>query len=528
MIAGLLPDPQSFLRGRQNTAITPDVIVLGGPVVTLLLPAPRISPRMDLIITQEGRITRVVELDEQVQRIAEIEPRTSTEDLTEVGELLQLYDFNAVVEYLNSCIDAFHNKEEFLHTQDGYSKLMPWVKATADELGVAVGSFYKRLNTGEVIDRFSVTLLQGQWHLTQEQIVKGAARLSYILVAIRRGVHFEDMKEPFLNWKFDAYVEFMTGVKPKTKEEKEAAKAAKRNYEKENPPVITPTDQEREIVSILKKGLDAKPVGLNDLSHKPYLEKAQQAYRRELTDIAYEKRDPEFYRAGRICTDVKKIHVLADFKLMFKKHLAKESKNWLVCYVLSAHLNDDPALIDQREEAGYKCTRDYLAQEVGVHFDIDEGIKIGQNYLANEELALGHLGNIDSEIKLKMLYNLDSAIELQGDRPDLFDRFFRPETELPDWIAFATHRDYEKYLLERKMSQAKIKLARKIIFEYNQAKKGAPPSSTKAQLAGDIVVIFPIVREEEKSFLDRCIRDPEYLRKYVEKYTWYKENGLLP
>ena len=494
-----------------------------------LLPAPKISPRTDLTVTPEGRILRVVTLDAPVQTIEELEPRASTEDLAEVRELLHLYDFNATVEYLNSCLDAYHNKEQFLHTQDGYSKLMPWVKATAKELGVLIGSYYKRLNTGEIIDRFMVTLLQGQWHLTQEQIVKGAARLSYILAGIRRGVHFEDMKEPFLNWKFDVYVEFMTGIKPKTKEEKEAAKATKKDTEKDNPPVITPTDQEREIVSMLKKGLDVKPIALNDLSHKTYLEKAQFAYRRELTDVAYEKRNPMLYRTGRICTDIKAIHVLADFKFMFKKHLAAETKNWLVCYVLSAHLNDDQALIDQREKAGYKSTRDYLALEIGVHFDIDEGIKIGQNYLEHEEFALSHLGNIDSEVKLKMIYYLDDALVLQGDRPDLFDRFFRPETELPDWVAFATYRDYEKYLSEKKMSQAKIKLARKIIFEFNEVKNRTDvPWRKKGALEGNIAVIFPIVRDEEKSFLDRCVRDPEYLREYIEKYEWYKQNGLLP
>ena len=528
IIAGLLPDPESFRRGRRNNVELPEVIALEGPGETRQLPAPAISPRMDLSITTEGRITRIAELSEQVKHIAEIEPRVTTDDLSEVRELLHLYDFNAAVEYLNSCLDAYHNKEQFLHTQDGYAKLMPWVKATAKELGVPVCGYYKRTNTGEAVSRFRVTLLEGQWHLTVDQIVKGAARLSYILVAIRRGVPFEDMREPFINWKFDAYVEFMTGIKPKTREEKEAALVAKKDAEKENPQVLTPTDQEREIVSVLKKGLDAKPIGLNDQSHVPFLQKAQLAYRRELTDIAYEKRDPEFYGAGKICKDIKAIHVLADCKFMFKKHLAAETKDLLVCDVLSAHLNDDPALVVQREKAGYKCTRDYLAQEIGVHFDIDEGIKIGQNYLANEELVLSHLGNIDSEIKLKMLYFLDSAIELQGDRHDLFDRFFRPETEPADWVAFATHRDYEKYLAEKKMSQAKIKKARMIIFEYNEAKKGGSPSSKRPPLAGDEMVIFSIVREEEKSFLDRCLRDPAYLNSYVQKYAWYRDHGYLP
>jgi hypothetical protein len=42
------------------------------------------------------------------------------------------------------------------------------------------------------------------------------------------------------------------------------------------------------------------------------------------------------------------------------------------------------------------------------------------------------------------------------------------------------------------------------------------------------VAIFPIVREEEKSFLDRCLRDPAYLNSYVQKYAWYRDHGLLP
>jgi hypothetical protein len=40
--------------------------------------------------------------------------------------------------------------------------------------------------------------------------------------------------------------------------------------------------------------------------------------------------------------------------------------------------------------------------------------------------------------------------------------------------------------------------------------------------------IFPIVLDEEKSFLDRCLRDLDYLNKYVQKYAWYRDNGYLP
>ena len=78
------------------------------------------------------------------------------------------------------------------------------------------------------------------------------------------------------------------------------------------------------------------------------------------------------------------------------------------------------------------------------------------------------------------------------------------------------------------MSQAKIKRARPTIFEYNQAKKRALPPQTKAQLAGNMVVIFPIVREEEKTFLDRCVRDPEYPRKYYVIIMFLNIHGAQP
>jgi hypothetical protein len=97
------------------------------------------------------------------------------------------------------------------------------------------------------------------------------------------------------------------------------------------------------------------------------------------------------------------------------------------------------------------------------------------------------------------------------------------------WKAFATHRDYEQYLSEKRMSPAKVKEARRIIFDYHEAKKKADALERKqVGIAGDQMHIFPIVLDEGKSFLDRYVKDPEYLNKYVQKYAWFKENGLLP
>jgi hypothetical protein len=518
-------------RPEGERAEPPRVINLlpKAPVVPLL-PAPRISPRSDLEVTAEGRILRKVRLEEEELRsVLELEEGIDTKDLGEAAELLRTHDDAYYQEYLNSCMDAFHMKDQYLYGQDGYKNLTSFIKASAAELGVSVGDFYKRVASGEVLERFMVIVLMGQWGLTEDKIIRKAPRLSYILTAYYRHIPFEAMKEPFLNGSFEDYVAFMTGRKPKTQEEKDATKAAKYEEHKATPPILTPTEAEREIVSIIRKGLDAKPVGFNDLSHVPYLKKAQLAYRRELTDIAYEKRDPEFYKTERVCTDVKAIHTLADAKFMFKHHLAKGVPSRLICYCLSAQINDVPELVAQREALGYKDTHDYLVKEIGVAFDTFRAIKSGRNYLKHEETVLRLLGNINSEIKLGMLYSLDCAIDNHGDHPELIERFLRPETPLADWEAFATHRDYEKYLAKNRMSPAKVKEARRIIFDYHEAKKKPLPFWRKPEvIGGDKIAIFSVVLEEEKSFLDRCLWDLEYLRKYVEKYAWYKENGLLP
>jgi hypothetical protein len=525
----LLPAPKA---APKKVCETPRIIPMPPPAnpIVALLSAPRISPRADLITTAEGRILRRVHLEEEEARsVLEIEEGIGTKDLGEAAELLRSHDDAYYREYLNSCMDAFRMKDQYLYGQDGYENMTSFIKASATELGVSIGDFYRRVATGEVIDRFMRIELMGQWGITEEEIVRKAPRLSYILTAYYRHIPFEAMKEPFLNWPFEGYVAFMVGRKPKTLEERDASKAAKYEEQKAPPPILTPTEAEREIVSIIRKGLDAKPVGLNDLSHVQYLQKAQRAFRRELTDIAYEKKDPLFYKTERVCTEVSAIHTLADAKFMFMKHMAKGVPNRLICYCLSAQINDVPELVAQREALGYKNTHDYLVRELGVVFDTYRAIKIGQNYLKHEETVLRLLGNITSEIKLGMLFSLDCAIDNHGDHPELIERFLRPETPLADWEAFAAHCDYEKYLAKNRMSPAKIKEARRIIFDYHEAKKKALPFWRKPEvIGGDKIAIFSVVLEEEKSFLDRCLWDLEYLRKYVEKYAWYKDNGLIP
>ena len=486
-------------------------------------------PVPGLLTTSDGRIGPELLLEEsEVRRLVELEEELYTKDLKVAEERLLEHDWEYNRWYLNSCLDAYRTKSRGLYLQDSGMKLPTWIKVSALEQGVSVGDFYKRLATGEVIDRFMVTTIQGQWGLTKDQIVERAARLSYILAAFYRHVEFKDMKVPFLEWPFDKYVAFMTGRKPKTTAERDADKAAKYEKEQANPPVLAATDPEKEIVGLIKKGLEVKVLGLSDSSHVQYLEKAQLAYRRELSDMKLRKLQPEYYGTGRLCEDLTTIHTLTDAKFLFRQHMAEGIPHKLIRNCLCARIEDDPELAAQRMALGHKTAHTYLLQELKVDFDPCRAIEIGRTYLRNEDTILRLMGNIDTEVKLSKLLNFEKAIENHGDRPDLIARYLGPDVSVADWDAFALHRDYEKYLSEKRMTQAKIKEARRILFEYHARKLPPTPRERQAGIVGESVHVFAIVLEEEKSFLDRCLRDPAYLNSYVQKYAWYRDHGYLP
>jgi hypothetical protein len=486
-------------------------------------------PMPGLVTTSDGRIGPEILIEEAAPRpLVELEKELYTKELKIADGRLLEHDWEYNRQYLNSCFDAYQTKSEGLHLQDSGMNLATWIKVSALELGVSEGDFYKRLATGEVIHRFMVTTILGQWRLTLDQIVERAARLSYILTGYYRHVEFEDMKVPFIEWPFDKYVAFMTGRKPKTTAERDAEKAAKYKNDRANPPVITPTDPEKEIVSLIKKGLGVKVVGLSDSSHVQYLEKAQQAYRRELSDMKLRNLKPVYYGTDSICKDLTTIHTLTDAKFLFRQHMAEGIPHKLIRDCISARIEDAPELATQRMALGHKTAHTYLLQELKVDFDPCRAITIGRIYLRNEDTILRLMGNIDSEVKLSKLLNFEKAIENHGDQLELIARYLGPDVTVADWDAFALRKDYEKYLSEKRMTPAKIKEAKRILFEYHARKLPPTPREREAGIAGESVHVFAIVLEEEKSFLDRCLRDPAYLNSYVQKYAWYRDHGYLP
>jgi hypothetical protein len=514
---------------------TPEVIQLPPrPCTERLAMEEQVPPKMTvpvpgLMTTSDGRIGPELILEEsEARRLVELEEDLYTKDLKVAEERLLEHDWEYNRWYLNSSLDAYRTKSRGLYLQDSGMKLATWIKISALELGISAGDFYKRLATGEAIDRFMVTTILGQWGLTLDQIVERAARLSYILTAFYRHVEFKDMKGPFLEWPFDKYVAFMTGRKLKSTAERDAERAAKYEKEQANPPVLTATDPEKEIVSLIKKGLDVKILGLSDPSHVQYLEKAQLAYRRELSDMKLRNLKPVYYGTGSICKDLTTIHTLTDAKFLFRQHMAEGIPHKLIRNCLCARIEDDPELVAQRMALDYKTAHAYLLQELKVDFNPCRAITIGRIYLRNEDTILRLMGNIDSEVKLSKLLNFEKAIENHGDQPELIVRFLGPDVSVADWDAFALHRDYEQYLSEKRMTQAKIKEARRILFEYHARKLPPTQREREAGIVGESVHVFAIVLEEEKSFLDRCLRDPAYLNSYVQKYAWYRDHGYLP
>ncbi len=514
---------------------TPEVICIPpGAYAERLALEEHVPPKMTvpvpgLMTTSDGRIGPELRIEEgEARPLVELEEDLYTKDLKVAEERLLAHDWEYNRWYLNSSLDAYRTKCRGLYLQDSGMKLPTWIKVSALELGVSTGDFYKRLSTGEVIDRFMVTTIQGQWGLTKDQVVERAARLSYILTAFYRHIKFKDMKVPFLELPFDQYVAFMTGRKPKTTAERDAEKAAKYEKDQAKPPVLTATDPEKEIVGLIKKGLDVKVLGLNDSSHVQYLEKAQLAYRRELSDIKLRNLKPVYYGTDSICNDLTTLHTLTDAKLLFRQHMAEGVPHKLIRNCICARIEDDPGLAAQRTALGYKTAHTYLIQELKVDFDTCRAITIGRIYLRNENIILRLMGNIDSEVKLSKLLNFEKAIENHGDQLELIARYLSPDVTVADWDAFALYKDYEKYLSEKRMTRAKIKEAKRILFEYHTRKLPPTLREREAGIVGESVHIFPIVLEEEKSFLDRCLRDPVYLNIYVQKYVWYRDHGYLP
>jgi hypothetical protein len=379
----------------------------------------------------------------------------------------------------------------------------------------------------DALDRYLITTFVSTWHLTMDDVAQRLTQLSYFMTGIYRHMSLDELKEPFINMKPVPFVSLVTGRKIPTPEEAEAKKAARHQPRKGEPPVETTTDIENKIVETVRLGLDVCIVGLRDINDGPYIEKALLANRRKEADAAFSARTPDFINKGNECKDFLNIRTLEDAKYLLLYHQGEGIPHRLVCAAVCARLEEEPVLVAQWKALGYEKVHEYLIKELGVTFDTYRYCQIGRNYLKYEATILQHTA-IATEIQFSKVYNFAQAIENHGDHPELIWLYFGPEAAVGDWDYFALHKKYQQHFSENKMSPAKLKKARTLLFEYHEAR--AVDDRTDEQLgflAGTIPYPFAIAATHEKRLIDLFRSNPQYLLKYVNLYVEYKDKGLL-
>ena len=251
------------------------------------------------------------------------------------------------------------------------------------------------------------------------------------------------------------------------------------------------------------------------------------ANRRKEADDIFSARIPDYINKGGECKDFLTIRTLEDAKYLILYHQAEGIPHRLVVAAICARLEDDPVLIAQWKALGYEKVHEYLIKDLGVTFDTYHYCRIGRNYLEYEATILSHTA-IDTEVQFSKLYNFGPAISIHGDEPALLWRYFGPDATVGEWDYFALHREYQKHFAEQKMSPARIKKARSLLFEFTEAR--AADERTDEQLgplAGTVPYPFAIASQHEKRLIDLFRSNPPYLLKYVKLYFEYKDKGLL-
>jgi hypothetical protein len=485
------------------------------------------QPIPGVVFGPDGRFRRVVQLNRHERRfLRKFEPELDTLDLKMAKELILWHLHQDRLFTFNVAFTLLQIRDRCLFSQDGYLDFPTWLKIEAKGIGISIGYAYRLLNMADALDRYLITTFMSTWHMSIEDVAQRATQLSYFMTGIYRHLTLDDLKEPFLKAKPEQFISLVTGRKIPTREEVEAARAARHQQGKGKPPVVTATDIENKIVETVRLGLDVYIVGLNDINDAPYIEKALLANRRKEADAIFSARAPEFINKGGECKDFLTIRTLEDAKYLLLYHQAEGIPHRLVCAVICARLEADPVLSAQWKALGYEKVHEYLLKELQVTFDTYRYCQIGRNYLKREAIILNHTA-IDTEVQFSKLYNLEQAIETHGDEA-LIWRYFGPEATVGEWDYFALHKKYQQHFSEKKMSPAKLKKARTLLFEYHEAR--AADDRTDGQLgplAGTTPYPFSIAATHEKRLIDLFREKPDYLLKYVNLYFEYKDKGLL-
>jgi len=476
----------------------------------------------------DGRFRRVVRLNRHERRVLQkFEPELQTVNLKVAKDLILEHLHLDRLSMFNVAFTLKEIRDRCLFSQDGYLDFPTWLKIEAKDVGISLSYAYRLLAMADTLDRYLIITFLNTWHMTIADVAQRATQLSYFLTGIYRHLTLDELREPFLHEKPEQFISLVTGRRIPTPEEVEAAKAARHQQRKAKPPVVTASDIENKIVDTIQLGLDVYIIGLNDLKDAPYIEMALLANRRKEADAIFSARTPDFINRGEECKSFLSIRTLEDAKHLILFHQAEGIPHRLVCAVICARLEEDPVLVAQWKALGYQKVHEYLLKELGVTFDTYRYCQIGRNYLQYEAIILKHT-DIGTELQFSKLFNFGPAIKNHGDEPAILWRYFGPEATVPEWDYFALHREYQQYFSEQKMSSTRIKKARSMLFEFNEAR--AVDDRTDEQLgplAGTIPYPFAIAAQHEKRLIDLFRSNPPYLNKYVQLYFEYKDKGLL-
>jgi hypothetical protein len=483
----------------------------------------------DIVFGPDGRFRRVVRLNRHERRtLRHFEPGLDTNDLESAKELIRYHLHHDHVSMVNVGFTLMEIRDRCLFTQDGFLDFATWLKIEAKEVGISVPYAYRLLNIADALDRYLILTFMGQWRMSIEDVLKRMKKLSYFMTGIYRHLLLKELKAPFLaSGGPEPFIALVMGKPIPTKEEIEAAKARRHQSKNRRSPVIASSDLERAIVEAIQLHQDVYIIGLKDPADAKYIEMAVLANRRKEADDTFALRTPAFIKEDETPPSFLQLRTLEDAKAMILYHQAEGIPHRLVCAAICARLEDDPELIRQWKDRGYSTFHEFLITELGVTFDTYRYASIGRNYLNHETKILQHFA-IDTEVSFSKLFLLNKAIENHGDVPHLIWLYFGPGPTFTDWNYFAEHKDFQSHFSESKMSEAQLKKARTLLFEFKEAQAASGLDDTqRGPLAGLTPHVFSIVAPHEKHLIDVFIANPQYLNKFVQLYFDYKNRGLL-
>jgi hypothetical protein len=485
--------------------------------------------RYELHRAGDGRIRRIMPVHCSPGRLlGDTAPDVYSTDLRVIEDLIRTSLRVEGLSLYNAGFDLRRIRDAKLYEQDQIFDFATWLKIRAPELGISVSFAYRLINAADALDQLLVVTIQGTWGVSIDDLGRRFTKVSYLLTAHYRKVPLDTLREPFLVAPEPDFINLCMGRKPPTAKELETKREARRikSPELAGPPLMISGEVEAKVVKALKLGLVPKFVSLDDPTDLRNLEFAILATRRESAEKALKARAQAYLDDRSSIKSYFQLHTLEDAERVFKEHLADGIHSRLILAACTANLADDERLVVQWKARGYKRVHDYLKKALNVPFDTYDYLIIGRNYLRYEAEITSRL-SVETEIMFTKLLLLDQAISLHGDQYELIWRYFSPEIGGTTWRVFATTADYESVLKDKPLAPARVKEAKRLIFEYRTLLRAGAIKATTGLRTGKTVEVLNVINETEASLVELFLRNPKAMIPYIALYQTYKAKGLL-